>query len=118
MSRSFDSTSLTTLPSMAMLPAVISSRPASIRSSVDLPQPEGPTRTTNSPSLMSKLTPCSTLVVPKDFSTFWNETVAIAIPLALHSAGGESTDHIALECVIDRCRRQRVDQSRRHQQLP
>ena len=77
MSRSFDSTSLTTLPSIAIVPPVISSSPASIRSSVDLPQPDGPTSTTNSPSLMSKLTPCSTLVVPKVFSMFWNETVAM-----------------------------------------
>ena len=67
MSRSFDSTSLTTLPSMAMVPAVISSRPASMRSSVDLPQPDGPTSTMNSPSLMSKLMPWMTLVVPNDF---------------------------------------------------
>ena len=77
MSRSFDSTSLTTLPSIAIVPPVISSRPASIRRSVDLPQPDGPTSTTNSPSLMSKLIPCRTLVVPKDFSMFWNATVAI-----------------------------------------
>ena len=77
MSRSFDSTSLTTLPSIAIVPPVISSRPASIRSSVDLPQPEGPTSTTNSPSWMSKLMPWMTFVVPKDFSMFWNETDAM-----------------------------------------
>ena len=80
MSRSFDSTSLTTLPSIAIVPPVISSSPASMRSSVDLPQPDGPTRTTNSPSLMSKLTPCRTFVVPKDFSIVLNETVAIGFP--------------------------------------
>ena len=32
-------------------------RPEIILSSVDLPQPEGPTKTTNSPCLMSRLTP-------------------------------------------------------------
>ena len=54
MPRSAGATSLTSLPSMARSPAVMSSSPAIIRSSVDLPQPEGPTNTTNSPSLMSQ----------------------------------------------------------------
>ena len=36
---------------MRRSPAVMSSRPAISRSSVDFPQPEGPTKTTNSPSL-------------------------------------------------------------------
>jgi hypothetical protein len=40
--------SLTTLPPMLMVPPVISSRPAIMRSVVDFPHPEGPTRTTNS----------------------------------------------------------------------
>ena len=35
---------------MQTSPAVISSSPAIMRSSVDLPQPDGPTKTTNSPS--------------------------------------------------------------------
>ena len=48
-------------PPMEIVPSLISSRPASIRSKVDLPQPDGPTRTTNSPSLISTLTPCMTL---------------------------------------------------------
>jgi len=56
---------------------VISSRPASIRSKVDLPQPDGPTSTMNSPSWMSKLMPWMIFVVPKDFSMFWNETDAM-----------------------------------------
>ena len=47
--------------------ASISSSPASMRSSVDLPQPDGPTSTMNSPSAMSREMPCRTLVVPKDF---------------------------------------------------
>src|SRR4029079_16559593 len=41
-------------------PRVISSSAATILSSVDLPQPDGPTMTTNSPSAMSALTPCMT----------------------------------------------------------
>ena len=69
MSRSFDSMSFTTRPSMAMLPPLMSSSPASIRSSVDLPQPEGPTSTMNSPSAMSSEIPCRTRVLPKSLRT-------------------------------------------------
>src|SRR3954454_15070383 len=36
------------------------------RSSVDFPQPEGPTKTTNSPSFTARSMPCSTSMVPKD----------------------------------------------------
>ena len=55
MSRSFGATSLTTTPSIDAVPSVMSSRPAIIRRVVDLPHPEGPTKTINSLSLMSKL---------------------------------------------------------------
>src|SRR3546814_16522500 len=42
---------------MRISPAVISSSPATMRSSVDLPQPDGPTSTTSSPSAISRSTP-------------------------------------------------------------
>src|SRR3954447_2833961 len=42
---------------MVSSPAVMSSRPTIMRSRVDFPQPDGPTRMTNSPSAMSRLTP-------------------------------------------------------------
>ena len=64
MSRSFGITSLTTRPPMRISPSEIASSPAIIRSSVDLPQPEGPTSTTNWPSSMSTLTPCMTCTGP------------------------------------------------------
>ena len=54
--RSRGARSLTRLPSIIMSPEVMSSRPTIIRSSVDFPQPEGPTRIMNSPSAMSRLT--------------------------------------------------------------
>jgi hypothetical protein len=58
MSRSAGSSlSLTTRPPMAISPPVISSSPATMRSSVLLPQPEGPTMTMNSPSAISASTP-------------------------------------------------------------
>ena len=54
MSRSLGGTSLTTRPPISMVPPVISSSPAIIRSAVDLPQPDGPTSTMNSWSWMSR----------------------------------------------------------------
>ena len=57
MSRSLGGTLLTTRPPIAISPRLISSSPAIIRSRVDLPHPEGPTSTTNSPSPISISTP-------------------------------------------------------------
>src|SRR5271163_794708 len=69
MSRSLGWTLLTTRSPIEIVPEVIFSSPASIRNSVDLPQPEGPTRTTNSPSSIPIETPCSTSKPPNDFRT-------------------------------------------------
>ena len=46
-------------PSMTIEPSVMSTSLLSERSSVDLPEPDGPMTTTNSPAVMSKLTPSS-----------------------------------------------------------
>jgi hypothetical protein len=48
--------SFTRSPPMTMSPEVMSSRPTIMRSSVDFPQPDGPTRIRNSPSSTSMLT--------------------------------------------------------------
>src|SRR6266511_686144 len=56
MSRSFGGRSLTIRSPIVISPAVISSSPATIRSVVDLPHPEGPTSTTNSLSRMWRFT--------------------------------------------------------------
>ena len=53
-SRCLGDTPLTTRSPKLTVPEVISSRPATIRSAVVLPQPEGPTSTTNSPSATSR----------------------------------------------------------------
>src|ERR1700730_2407697 len=86
MSRSLGGTALTTRPPMAISPDVMFSRPASMRSKVDLPQPDGPTRTTNSPSAMSTLTPCNTSTGPNAFRTVSISTVAILPPRAAAEA--------------------------------
>ena len=56
MSRSFGATSLTSRSPMRISPPETSSSPAIMRSKVDLPQPDGPTSTTNSPSAISRST--------------------------------------------------------------
>ena len=54
MSRSFGAFLDTSTPEMSISPLVTCSRPASMRSAVDLPDPDGPTSTMNSPSPMSR----------------------------------------------------------------
>src|SRR5262252_3298342 len=81
MSRSLGGTRLTTLSPIAISPPLISSRPAIMRSSVDLPQPDGPTSTQNSPSAMSTSTPRITCVEPKCLCTELIVTAATALLL-------------------------------------
>ena len=50
MSRWRGASSVTSRPPIEIVPALTSSSPAIIRSSVDFPQPDGPTSTMNSPS--------------------------------------------------------------------
>src|SRR5574341_1283147 len=83
MSRSFGCTWFTTRPPMRISPPEMFSSPAIILSSVDLPQPEGPTSTQNSPSSMSMSTPCTTAVVPKDLRTPLRATAAMLVPRLL-----------------------------------
>ena len=67
--RSSGSIPVTSRPSMAMLPSVMFSSPASMRSKVDLPQPEGPTNTTNSPCSTSRSTDLMISASPKFLRT-------------------------------------------------
>ena len=54
MSRSRGATWLTIRSPMAIVPDEMVSSPASIRRAVVLPQPDGPTSTTNSPSAIAR----------------------------------------------------------------
>ena len=58
-------TSLNRCPSTRISPFEMLSSPAIIRSSVDLPQPDGPTNTISSPERTSRLMSRSTSTVPK-----------------------------------------------------
>src|ERR1700731_1112823 len=81
MSRSFGGTLLTTRSPMRISPAVMFSRPAIMRSRVDLPQPDGPTSTTNWPSSIAMSTPWMTCMAPNALRTSRIATDAMEAPL-------------------------------------
>ena len=68
-------------PSISISPAVGSSKPASMRSSVVLPQPDGPSSEKNSPRRMSNETSSTALTGPKCLETPWIE---IMLSLCCH----------------------------------
>src|SRR5438477_9362630 len=79
MSRSFGGSRFTTRSPMRMVPEVTSSRPATSRNVVDLPQPDGPTSTTNSSSSTSRSRSVTAGTAPYDFSIRSSATLAIAM---------------------------------------
>src|SRR5262245_23112282 len=97
-SRALGGSWLTTRSPMRISPPVMFSRPAIMRSSVDLPHPDGPTSTTNSRSAISIDTPCRICAVPNDLRTSRQVTLAKALsscrsrrclgPLGYFFAGG------------------------------
>src|SRR5215469_3389519 len=98
MSRSLGVWSLTTLSPILSVPLVISSSPATMRSAVVLPHPDGPTSTMNSPSRISTLRSC-TARKPLEYTllTWSRVTVAIMSPwlrLLAHS-GGQAAEQLA-----------------------
>src|SRR6266404_1157041 len=86
MSRSLGKRSFTTRPAILISPPVISSSPATMRKTLVLPQPEGPTNTVNSPSPISRSSG-STARVPSGY-VFSSSTSAI-------SATRELQQHLA-----------------------
>src|SRR5689334_7122058 len=98
MSRSFGAFSLTTWSPMRSSPSEMSSSPAIMFRVVDFPQPDGPTRMTNSPSSMER-SMWSTASAPsgKRLVT-WSRTIAaMGGLLTLDGAGGEPGDDAAFE---------------------
>src|SRR5262249_47725893 len=79
--RSRGSTSLTTLPSIRISPPLGSSKPATMRKVVVLPQPDGPTSTTNSPSSIARLTLFTAATAPNDLLRFTSWMRAMTSPL-------------------------------------
>src|SRR5438034_377917 len=71
---------------MRITPSEMSSRPATIRSAVVLPQPDGPTRTMNSPSSMSRSIE-STARVPSGYTLLTPSNVTAATSAILDPGG-------------------------------
>src|SRR5689334_4984740 len=83
-SRSRAGTSLTWIPSMRISPEVGSSRPATIRMVVVLPQPEGPSRTSSSLSAISSDSSSRAMTLPQRFT---RRSMLIVAMLIVATAG-------------------------------
>src|SRR4029450_8644584 len=133
MSRSFGGRSLTIRSPITISPAVISSRPATIRKVVDLPHPEGPTRTMNSLSRtwrFTSLTACtSSYFLFRSFIITWamNASPCSECPMVHHSRPGrasafhrpgEAGDIVLDEERVDERDRNRAQQRSGHERTP
>ena len=78
MSRLAAGTAETSLPSTRTSPASACSKPATIRSAVVLPQPDGPSRATSSPGAMSSDMLSSARTVPNARVTSRSDTLVPA----------------------------------------
>src|SRR5918999_1790953 len=84
MSRSFGGVWVTSRSPMRIVPELISSSPASIRSEVDFPQPDGPTSAMNSPSRISRSRPGTAGLSAPGYQRWAFSKVTVAIFLLLH----------------------------------
>src|SRR6185503_2928118 len=116
MLRSFGGTSFTTWPSIRISAPLMSSSPAIIRSVVLLPQPDGPTSTTNCLSEISRSIPRTAGVPSKFFSS--ERSVTWAIASAFGCAGGQPGDVVVHEECVDEQRRRRAQQRAGHDLSP
>src|SRR6516162_6093263 len=108
---------VTSAPSISIRPPVASSSPAISRSKVDLPQPEGPTKTTNWPSSISRSMEGMMMVSPKALRTSLSTILPVISPPPCYSfdgAEGEAAHELALgEPAQDQDRRDRHGRGRR-----
>src|SRR6195256_6320997 len=88
MSRSIGGTSLTIVSSIRMSPEVMASRPAIMRKVVVLPQPEGPTKTTNSLSWICRSTSFTTWVRSNFLLSLRTMTSAMTLSFDLAGEAG------------------------------
>src|SRR5580704_6380866 len=118
MSRSRGGTSFTTSPPIQISPEVISSSPAIMRSVVDLPQPDGPTSTTNSSSSISRSMPFTAWTLPSNaLVTLRIETCAI-LALPLRCTSRQAGDIVIHQERIHQYRRRRTDHAAGHDLAP
>src|SRR5262245_59595708 len=111
--RSFGSRKVTSRSPIRTAPSPISSSPARMLRSVVLPQPEGPRRTTNSPSSILRSRLAITVSAPYFLTMFLNSTVGIS-QLSLDRPGGDALDEEFAEHEIDDERRRRGQKRRGH----
>ena len=78
MSRREAGTDEMSLPSTRTVPTSAVSKPATMRSAVVLPQPDGPSSATSSPGAMSMDSPSSARVAPKERVRSWSRTLVPA----------------------------------------
>src|SRR4051812_5412498 len=119
-SRSFGATELTSRSPIRISPAETLSRPAIMASSVDFPQPDGPTSAMNSPVRASMLTPLRTSTAPKllcrfrmvseDMQASWLRRAGHPVASSFDRSLGQAADEIFAAEEIDEQRRQRADQ--------
>src|SRR3954468_15157888 len=102
---------------MRSSPAVMSSSPAMSRRRVDFPQPDGPTKTTNSPSSIRRSTPRITFAAPKDLLTSLKTTSAME-PSPLDGAAGQARHDLPLKNQNKSDHRDRYDDRGRHDGAP
>ena len=84
----FGSAQVTFFPPIQICPLLTSTRPAIPLSRVDLPQPEGPSRTMNSPSSISIDSFSMTETPPNSTAMFLTDT-ALTVS-SLYGAGGDT----------------------------
>src|SRR5579875_1417852 len=117
MSRSPGPCLVTGTPPIRISPEVGLSSPASSRNAVLLPQPEGPTRMTNSPSATVRSNSLSaTTPFGYRFVTCWYSTSATAS--AFQPGRGDRADEVALRGEEHQQHRQQAEHVAGHQQLP
>src|SRR5229473_6310128 len=115
MSRSIGGNSLITVSSIRMRPEVMLSSPATMRKVVVLPQPEGPTSTTNSLSWISRLT--SMTAWTSSYLLLRPRMTTLAIDLTLYRPG-DAGDVMFDKERIDEGHRDRPQQRAGHQLAP
>src|SRR3569833_3324067 len=107
-------TFVTSFPSIRILPDVVSSSPAINRSSVVLPQPVGPTKTTKDLSAISKLASGMMSLVSNDFFTCSSVMLPMMLFPLFHRAESQSAHELLLtEPAEDQNRRDRHGRSSR-----
>src|ERR1700730_13034874 len=115
MSRSMGGRSLTTVSPMSTSPELMDSRPATIRNVVVLPHPDGPTRTRNSLSRISRFTSLTTCVASNILFKLQSSTLAMASPF---DVAGETGNVILDEERVDNRHRNRAQQRACHELPP